>query len=100
MSVEKTPATAAPEQPTVLDVEVVGDRALATAERGDVSIVLEAPAGISAEELEETLSGVPESIEKTTERFAETTIMSANTTEIDGSTDAEDTTEDDFGGGD
>lgn len=99
MSVEKTPATAAPEQPTVLDVEVVGDRALATAERGDVSIVVEAPAGISAKELEETLSGVPESIEQTIERFAETTTMSANTTEIDGSTDAEDATDDDFGGG-
>ncbi|VTT88010.1 hypothetical protein DM2_1344 [Halorubrum sp. DM2] len=66
----QTPETAATEHPTVLDVDVVGDRALATVERGDVSIVVEAPAGISAEELEETLSGVPESIAKTTERFA------------------------------
>ena len=99
MSVDETPQEAAPEQPTVLDVDVVGDRALATAERGDVSVVVEAPAGISAEELEETLSGVPESIERTTERFAGATTMSANTTEIDGSTDAEDETDDDVGGG-
>ncbi|EMA64655.1 hypothetical protein [Halorubrum lipolyticum] len=99
MSVDETPTEAAQEQPTVLDVDVVGDRALATAERGDVSVVVEAPAGISAEELEQTLSGVPESIERTTERFAKTTTMSANTTEIDGGTDAEDATDDDLGGG-
>jgi len=99
MSVDETPTEAAPEQPTVLDVDVVGDRALATAERGDVSVVVEAPAGISAEELEQTLSGVPESIERTTERFAGATTMSANTTEVDGSTDAEDATDDDVGGG-
>ncbi|WP_256403269.1 hypothetical protein [Halorubrum salinum] len=86
-------------QPTVLDVEISGDRVLGTAERGDVSIVVEAPAGISADELEQTLSGVPESIERTTERFAGATTMSANTTEIDGSTDAEDATDDDVGGG-
>jgi len=89
----ETPQTAATEHPTVLDVDVVGDRALASVEKGDVSIVVEAPAGISAEELEQTLSGVPESIERTTERFAGATTMSANTTEIDGSTDAEETTE-------
>lgn len=65
----QTPQTAATEQPAVLDVDVVGDRALATVEKGDVSIVVEAPAGISAEELEETLTGVPESIAETTERF-------------------------------
>ncbi|WP_241430043.1 hypothetical protein [Halorubrum lipolyticum] len=68
-------------------------------EKGDVSLVLEAPAAISAEELEQTLSGVPESIERTTERFAKTTTMSANTTEIDESTDAEDATVEDVGGG-
>jgi len=95
----ETPQTAATEHPTVLDVDVVGDRALASVEKGDVSIVVEAPAGISAEELEQTLSGVPESIERTTERFAGATTMSANTTEIDGSTDAEETTDDDVGGG-
>ncbi|RAW44059.1 hypothetical protein DQW50_16470 [Halorubrum sp. 48-1-W] len=60
---------------------------------------MEAPAGISAEELEATLSTVPKSIERTTERFAETTTMSDDTTEIDGSTDAEDATDDDVGGG-
>ena len=99
MSVDETPREAAPKKPTVLDVTVVGDRTLASVERGDVSLVLEAPAGISAEELEQTLAGLPESIERTTERFADTTTMSANTTEIDGSTDAEDATDDNFGGG-
>lgn len=96
---EETPQEAAPQKPAVLDVEVAGDRALASVERGDVSLVVEAPAGISAEELEQTLAGVPESIERTTERFVETTTMSANTTESDGSSDAEDTTDDDVGGG-
>jgi len=72
MSVEETPATAATEHPAVLDVDVVGDRTLATVEKGDVSLVLEAPAGISAAELEATLAGVPESIEKTAERFGAT----------------------------
>ena len=81
------------------DVDVVGDRALASVEKGDVSVVVEAPAGISAAELEQTLSGVPESIERTTERFAGATTMSANTTDFDGSTDAEETTDDDVGGG-
>jgi len=93
------PKTAASDHPAVLDVEVVGDRTLASVEKGDVSLLVEAPAGISAEELEQTLNGVPESIERTTTRFAETTTMSANTTEIDGSTDAEDATDDDLGGG-
>ncbi|WP_241964469.1 hypothetical protein [Halorubrum sp. 48-1-W] len=96
---EPTPETAATEHPAVLDVDVVGDRALASVEKGDVSVLVEAPAGISAEELEATLSTVPKSIERTTERFAETTTMSDDTTEIDGSTDAEDATDDDVGGG-
>jgi len=96
---EETPTEAAPEKPAVLDVDVVGDRALASVEKGDVSVVVEAPAGISAAELEQTLSGVPESIERTTERFAGATTMSANTTDFDGSTDAEETTDDDVGGG-
>lgn len=96
---KKTPKTAATEHLTVLDVEVVGDRTLASAERGDVSLVVEAPSGISAEELEQTLSGVPESIERTTERFADTTTMSATTTESDGSSDIEETAEGDLGGG-
>ena len=95
----ETPDTAATDHPAVLDVDVVGDRALASVEKGDVSLLVEAPAGISAEELEETLSEVPESIERTTERFAATTTMSANTTETDESTDAEDATVEDVGGG-
>ena len=95
----ETPDTAATDHPAVLDIDVVGDRVLASVEKGDVSVVVEAPAGISAEELERTLSGVPESIERTTERFAETTTMSANTTEIDGSTEVEEAPEDDVGGG-
>ena len=95
----ETPETAATDHPAVLDIDVVGDRALASVEKGDVSILVEAPAGISAEELEQTLSGVPESIEKTTERFAATTIMSDDTTDIDGSTDIENAAEDDVGGG-
>jgi len=95
----ETPDTAATDHPAVLNIDVVGDRVLASVEKGDVSVVVEAPAGISAEELERTLSGVPESIERTTERFAETTTMSANTTEIDGSTEVEEAPEDDVGGG-
>lgn len=82
----------------MLDVDVAGDRVLASVEKGDVSLVVEAPAGISAEELEQTLAGLPESIERTTERFT-TTTMSANTTEFDGSTDADDAAVDDVGGG-
>lgn len=96
---QETPETAATDHPAVLDIDVVGDRVLASVEKGDVSVVVEAPAGISAEELERTLTGVPESIERTTERFAETTTMSANTTEIDGSTEVEETPEDNVGGG-
>ena len=95
----ETPEEAAPEQPTVLDVEIEGDRMLASAERGDISLVVEAPAGTSEEEISQTLSGVPESIEQTSKRFAETTTMSANTTEDDGSSAVEDTADDDFGGG-
>lgn len=95
----ETPDTAATDHPAVLDIDVVGDRVLASVEKGDVSVVVEAPAGISAEELERTLSGVPESIERTTDRFANTTTMSANTTEIEGSTEVEEAPEDDVGGG-
>ena len=99
MSIEETPAMAATEHPAVLDVDVVGDRVLASVEKGDVSIVVEAPAGISAEELEQTLAGVPESIERTTERFAEITTMSATTTDTDGRSAVQDAAADDVGGG-
>ncbi|GAA0507861.1 hypothetical protein SAMN04488066_101366 [Halorubrum aquaticum] len=96
---DPTPETAATEHPAVLDIDVVGDRALASVEKGDVSILVEAPAGISAAELEQTLRGVPESIERTTERFAETPAMSDDTTKSDESTEGEDATDDDLGGG-
>jgi len=69
MSVDETPQESAPEQPTVLDVEVEGDRMLGKAEQGDVSVVVEAPAGISEEELEATLADVPAKIERTAELF-------------------------------
>ncbi|OYR64986.1 hypothetical protein DJ80_03100 [Halorubrum ezzemoulense] len=60
---------AAPEQPTVLDVEIEGDRMLASAERGDISVVVEAPAGTSEAELAETLDEVPAKIERTADLF-------------------------------
>ena len=66
---DRTPQEAAPEQPVVLDIEVEGDRVLGGAERGDVSIVVEAPTGISAEELEATLDDLPERIARTAELF-------------------------------
>jgi len=69
MSVDETPQEAAPEKPAVLDVKVEGDRVLAGCDRGDVSVAVEAPTGISAAELEAALEGVPESIERTAERF-------------------------------
>ena len=70
MSVDETPREAAPEQPAVLDVDVIGDRMLASVEKGDVSVVVEAPAGTSEDELEATLDDVPERIERTAELFA------------------------------
>ncbi|TKX54855.1 hypothetical protein EXE42_07005 [Halorubrum sp. SP3] len=69
MSVDETPQEAAPEQPTVLNVEISGDRMLASAERGDISLVVEAPAGTSEEELAATLDDVPEKIERTADLF-------------------------------
>ncbi|ELZ41881.1 hypothetical protein [Halorubrum tebenquichense] len=63
------PQEAAPEQPAVLDVEVEGDRVLGSAERGDVSLVVEAPAGISEEELEATLNDLPERMTRTAALF-------------------------------
>lgn len=70
MSVDETPQEAAPEQPTVLNVEVEGDRMLASAECGDISIVVEAPAGTSEEYLKATLDDVPEKMERTADLFA------------------------------
>ena len=66
---DRTPQEAAPEQPAVLDVEVEGDRVLGLAERGDVALVIEAPAGISKEEFEATLGDLPERMTRTAELF-------------------------------
>lgn len=66
---ERTPSESAATKPVVLDVEVAGDRVLGSAERGDVAIVVEAPAGISEEELEATLDDLPERIARTAELF-------------------------------
>lgn len=98
MSVDETPQEAAPEKPTVVDVEIQGDRVLAGCDRGDVSVAIEAPVGISAAELEAALEGVPGSIERTSKQFTEAT-MSDNTTEVDRSTEVEETADDDVGGG-
>lgn len=65
----ETPEEAAPEQPTVLDIKVEGDRMLASAERGDISVVVEAPAGTSEDELAPTLDEVPAKIERTADLF-------------------------------
>ncbi|RLM53711.1 hypothetical protein DVK02_12760 [Halobellus sp. Atlit-31R] len=55
--------------PAVIDVDVVGDRVLATVERGDIAIVVEGPAGISGDEVDELLDDVPEKIEEVAELF-------------------------------
>ncbi|WP_256289634.1 hypothetical protein [Halobellus inordinatus] len=61
--------TTASKPPAVIDVDVVGDRVLATVDRGDVSIVVGGPAGTSGEELKELLGDVPEKIEFVAELF-------------------------------
>jgi len=58
------------QRPAVLDVDVSGDRVLATVERGEISVVVEAPVGHSAEEVEALLEDVPSKIETVTEMFA------------------------------
>ncbi len=91
--------TATTDLPPVLSAEVEGDRVLATAEIGEISVVVEAPVGVTASELSAVLADVPESIVRTTERFAaaETeTTMSANTTEIDRSTDVDELSADEL----
>lgn len=95
---EHTPATPAAEQPVVLSADVEGDRVLAGAERGDIAVVVEAPTGISAAELEEALEGVPESIERTTDRLAatETRTMSDAIDELDLSTDLDELSDDEL----
>jgi hypothetical protein len=66
---QTTPTTAATEQPVVLDVELSGDRVLARVDRGDVSVLVEAPAGIGEEELEGVLEEVPTRLERTVALF-------------------------------
>ncbi|WP_256289925.1 hypothetical protein [Halobellus inordinatus] len=65
----RSDATTTSKPPAVVDVDVVGDRVLATVDRGDVSIVVEGPAGISGDELEELLNDVPEKIEFVADLF-------------------------------
>ena len=66
---QTTPTTAATEQPVVLDVELSGDRVLARVDRGDVSVLVEATAGIGEEELEGVLEEVPTRLERTVALF-------------------------------
>jgi len=66
---QATPTTAATEQPVVLDVELSGDRVLARVDRGDVSVLVEAPAGIGEDELESVLEEVPTRLERTVALF-------------------------------
>jgi len=66
---QATPPTAVTEQPVVLDVELSGDRVLARVDRGDVSVLVEAPAGISADELEGVLEEVPTRLKRTVALF-------------------------------
>ena len=66
---QATPPTAATEQPVVLDVELSGDRVLARVDRGDVSVLVEAPAGISEDELANVLEEVPTRLERTVALF-------------------------------
>jgi hypothetical protein len=63
-------STASDQPPAVLDVDVQGERVLATVERGEIAVVVEAPVGHSAEEVEVLLEDVPSKIETMTEMFA------------------------------
>jgi hypothetical protein len=56
--------------PAVLDVDVQGERVLATVERGEIAVIVEAPVGHSAEEVEALLEDIPSKIETVTEMFA------------------------------
>ncbi|GAA0718378.1 hypothetical protein J2744_001459 [Halorubrum trapanicum] len=47
----------------MVDVGIGDDRMLATADRDDISVVVEVPAGRSEEELAETLDEVPAKIQ-------------------------------------
>lgn len=62
-------ATTAADAPTVLDVELEGDRVLARVDQGDVSVLVAAPAGIPGDELEAVLEEVPTRLERTVALF-------------------------------
>jgi hypothetical protein len=65
-------STASDQPPAVLDVDVQGERVLATVERGEIAVVVEAPVEHSAEQVEALLEDVPSKIEPVTEMFAGT----------------------------
>jgi predicted metal-dependent hydrolase len=67
--VTHTAATTAADAPTVLDVELEADRVLARVDQGDVSVLVEAPVGISDDELEAVLEEVPTRLERTVALF-------------------------------
>jgi hypothetical protein len=62
--------TTSEQPPAVLDVDVEGDRVLATVDRGEIAVVVEGPVGISADEVEALLDDVPSKIETVAELFA------------------------------
>jgi len=49
--------------PAVLEADVEGDRVLVAVDRGELSMVVEAPRGIEAADLEALLTDVPEKVE-------------------------------------
>ena len=60
-------SAAGDQPPAVLDVDVQGERVLATVEQGQIAVIVEAPIGRSVEAL---LEDVPSEIETVTEMFA------------------------------
>jgi ABC-type transporter Mla MlaB component len=56
--------------PAVLDVDVEGDRVLVAVDRGELSLVVEAPREIEAADLEALLTDVPEKVETVAELFS------------------------------
>ena len=64
MADPETPQTAATEHPTVLDIDVVGDRALASVEKGDVSVVVESAARARKAQTHPDNDGSTEEFEK------------------------------------
>jgi hypothetical protein len=66
----RSDTTTSEQPPAVIDVDVEGDRVLATVDRGEIAVVVEGPVGISADEVEALLDDVPSKIETVTELFA------------------------------